>query len=243
VHLAGRNVASSRWTLAEKARLTDSRVRGTRFVARALAGLERSPRVLVAASAIGFYGDRGDSELDEDSPPGQGFLAGLCREWEAACEPARRAGLRVVILRIGVVLSPAGGALARMLFPFLMGLGGKLADGSQFMSWISRHDLVRVIRYVLDRPGVDGVVNAVAPEPLTNAAFTRTLARVLRRPAPFTVPAAAIRVLWGDMGNETLLASARVFPRRLQSMGFEFEHPDVERALRFELDRPASMDR
>lgn len=208
-------------------------------MAQTLAKLERPPGLFVAASAIGYYGDRGGTELDENSPPGPGFLASMCRDWEAACEPAERAGLRVVKLRIGVVLSRAGGALPRMLFPFRIGLGGKLAAGRQYMSWISRHDLVRVIRYVLDEHKIDGVVNAVAPEPLTNVAFTRTLARVLRRPAPFAVPAAAIRLMWGEMGKEVLLASARVFPRRLERLGFEFHHPGLEQALRFELDRPA----
>lgn len=239
VHLAGRNIASSRWTEAERSRLAESRIGGTRFMARTLAGLERPPGLFLAASAIGYYGDRGDAELDESSPPGEGFLAGLCRDWEAACEPAERAGLRVVKLRIGVVLSRAGGALPRMLSPFLMGLGGKLGDGRQYMSWISRHDLVRVIRFVVGDPSVGGAVNAVAPGSLTNAEFTRTLARVLRRPAPFTVPAAAIRVFWGAMGRETLLASARVLPRRLEEAGFEFRHAGIEQALRFELDRPA----
>jgi uncharacterized protein (TIGR01777 family) len=191
----------------------------------------------VAASAVGYYGDCGETELDENSPSGAGFLAEMCRDWEAACEPAERAGVRVVKLRIGVVLSRAGGALPRMLLPFRIGLGGRLAGGQQYMSWISRHDLIRVIRRVLDSRQIDGAVNAVAPGPITNAAFSRTLARVLRRPAPFVVPAAAIRLLWGEMGKETLLASTRVVPGKLERLGFEFHHPALEQALRFELDR------
>jgi uncharacterized protein (TIGR01777 family) len=221
VHLAGENVAAGRWSLARKERIRSSRVEGTRLIAEALAGLDRPPPVWVNASAIGFYGDRGDERLDETSAPGDGFLAETCVAWEAATAAARAAGVRVVLLRIGIVLDAKGGALARMLTPFRWGLGGRLGHGRQFMSWITLDDLVGVLRRALVDGGLEGAVNAVAPRPVTNAEFTRTLGRVLRRPTLLPAPALAIRLLLGEMGQELLLAGARVRSAELERCGFE----------------------
>jgi len=235
IHLAGENIAAGRWSAERRRRIRESRVRGTALVAGALAGLARRPRVLVNASAIGYYGDRGEEILDEQSGPGAGFLPETCVAWEEATAAAERAGLRVVKLRIGVVLAAEGGALARMVPLFRAGLGGALGRGQQFMSWISREDLLRVIERALSDEGLSGPINAVAPTPVRNVAFTRVLARVLGRPALFPAPAAAIRLLLGEMGQDLLLASARVVPRRLEQAGFRHQHPDLESALRSEL--------
>jgi hypothetical protein len=232
VHLAGENIAEGRWTAVKKARIRDSRVEGTRLLAEALARCSQPPRALVAASAIGFYGDRGDEELDETSAPGAGFLAEVCRAWEAAAEPAIDGGIRVVHLRIGMVLSADGGALAKMMPLFRAGLGGRLGHGRQSMSWIAIDDLVEAVGHAIAHEGCAGPVNAVAPQPVTNRQFTQTLARVLRRPAWFPAPAFALRILLGEMADELLLASARVYPRRLEAQGFVFGHPDLEGALR-----------
>jgi uncharacterized protein (TIGR01777 family) len=231
VHLAGENIASARWSASQKERIRASRVEGTRLVADALAGLTRRPRVLVNASAIGYYGDRGDEVLDEDSTPGSGFLAETCAAWEAATGAAQAVGLRVVLLRIGIVLSEAGGALGRMLTPFRLGLGGRVGDGRQFMSWIALDDLVGIIRRAVLDESLAGPVNAVAPRPVRNAAFTRALGRALRRPTPLPVPAWAIRLLLGEMGEALLLAGACVVPRKLERAGFVFRHADLESAL------------
>jgi len=235
VHLAGENIASGRWTASRKARLTESRVAGTTLLTETLAGLSRTPPVLVSASAIGFYGDRGDEPLDENSAAGRGFLPQLATAWEASTEPAERAGIRVVKLRIGVVLSPKGGALAKMLPPFRLGLGGRLGGGRQIMSWIALADLVRAMRFAIVTPALSGAVNATAPGPVSNAEFTRTLARVLRRPAVFPIPAFVLRALFGELADEVLLAGMKVLPRRLEEAGFPFEHRELEEALRFEL--------
>ncbi len=235
VHLAGENIAAGRWTAASKERIRASRVAGTRLIAETLAQMPGPPRTLIAASAVGYYGDR-SQEVDEDSPPGEGFLAEVCRQWEAACEPARRAGVRVVNLRIGVVLSARGGALARMLPLFRLGLGGRLGSGLQAMSWISLDDVVGLIHHVLFST-LTGPVNATAPTPVSNAQFTRTLARVLRRPAVFPVPAVALRLALGEMGEALLLLGAPVLPRRALADGFTFLDPTLEAALRFELGR------
>lgn len=237
VHLAGENVGAGRWTAARRARIRESRVEGTRQIATAVAALPRPPRVLVVASAIGFYGDRGDEWLDEGSGRGSGFLAETCEAWERASAPAEAAGVRVVRLRIGVVLTPSGGALARMLLPFRLGLGGRMGSGRQFMSWVSLEDLIGVIHRSLFDDRLLGSVNAVAPEPVTQADFCRTLADVLRRPARFPVPAWVIRRALGEMGQELLLASARVRPRRLEQIEFPFAHQRVETALRSCLGR------
>ncbi len=230
VHLAGESILG-RWTKAKKARIRDSRVAPTRNLCTFLAAMEAPPRVLVAASATGFYGHRGEELLGEASPSGDGYLPEVCRQWEAATEPARSAGIRVVNLRIGMVLTSEGGALAAMRTPFRLALGGKVGDGRQYMSWISRDDLVAAIRFILESDDLDGSVNAVAPQPVTNAEFTRILGLALHRPTPFSVPAFVIRLLFGQMGRDLLLASARVEPRRLREAGFQFEHAELEAAL------------
>lgn len=232
VHLAGESIASGRWTPERKARIRDSRVRGTRVLCETLARLARPPRTLVAASAIGWYGERGDAVVDEGSAAGSGFLADVCREWEEAAAPARAAGLRVVHVRLGVVLSPAGGALAQLLPPFRLGVGGRVGDGRQWMSWIAIDDAVGAIHHALVTEGLVGPVNAVAPDAVTNRAFTATLAGVLRRPAVLPVPAAAIRLALGEMADALLLASTRVRPTRLEETGYGFRTPELAGALR-----------
>ena len=237
VHLAGESVAGGRWTEAKKRRIRSSRVDGTRGLAASLARLERPPRVLVSASAVGYYGDRGAELLREGSAPGTGFLAEVCREWEAATEPAERARIRVVQLRIGMVVARRGGALAAMLTPFRLGAGGPVGGGAQWVSWIAIDDLVAAILHALDTASLAGAVNAVAPEPVQNRELARTLGRVLGRPALLPLPAFAARLLLGQMADELLLASARVEPARLQATGFAFRHPTLEDALRHELGR------
>ena len=244
VNLAGETIAE-RWTAAHKARIRDSRIQGTRLLCDAMAHLQKRPStgsglrpaVLVNASAIGFYGDRGAERLTEDSPPGTGFLAETCREWEAATAAAAQAGVRVVYLRTGVVLSARGGALAKMLPPFRLGLGGRIGSGTQFMSWIALDDLVGIVRHALATPTLAGPVNAVAPNPVTNQEFTTTLGKVLGRPTPFPVPAFAMRLAFGQMADELLLGSARVEPQRLAASGYSFRFPDLEAALRHVLHR------
>jgi len=237
VHLAGENIAGGRWTAEKKARIRDSRVVGTRLLCEALAAMARPPKVLVAASAIGFYGDRGNDPVDEDSAPGAGFLADVCREWEAATAPAAAAGIRVVNLRLGVVLSGAGGALATMLTPFKLGLGGPVGGGRQYMSWIAIDDVADAVLFALTTPSLSGPVNAVSPGVVTNAEFTATLAKVLSRPAVVPMPAVAVRLLLGEMGEELLLASTRVAPQRLEAADFHFRFPTLEPALRHVLGR------
>lgn len=231
VHLAGENVGK-RWTAEVKRRIRESRVRGTSLLAGTLAALPRPPRVLVSASAIGYYGDRGEETLTEGSGAGDDFLAEVGEAWEAAAEPAARAGIRVVLPRTGVVLTPEGGALERMLPVFRLGLGGRLGDGRQWMSWVSLPDVVRAFSYAVDTDSLSGPVNVVAPEPVTNAEFTRTLGRVLGRPTPAFVPRTALRLAFGEMADATLLASQRVLPARLLEAGFRFRHPSLEGALR-----------
>jgi len=239
VHLAGENIAAGRWNAARKKLILESRVEGTRLLAEALARVEEGPRVLVSASAIGFYGDRGDDWLAEDSPRGEGFLAEVCAAWEAAADPARNAGIRVVHPRIGVVLSPDGGALAKMLLPFKLGLGGPIGSGRNWMSWISIDDLVGVIRHTIDTASLEGPVNAVAPEPETFVDFARTLGRVLSRPAFLPMPALAARLALGQMADELLLASTRVKATKVMSAGFTFRHAALESAFRAVLGKPA----
>jgi len=239
VNLAGENIAG-RWSERKKARILDSRVRSTRLLSESLAHLTTPPKVLVSASAAGFYGDRGDELLKEESASGAMFLSEVCRQWEAATEPAARAGLRVVVLRIGVVLSAAGGALARMLPPFKMGVGGRIGSGRQYMSWIAIDDLLGAIVHVLTTEALRGPVNAVAPCPVTNLEFTKTLGRVLKRPTVFPLPAFAARLAFGEMAQELLLASTRMEPARLLATGYKFRNPDLETALRRLLtSRPA----
>ena len=239
VHLAGENVGT-RWTAARKRRIKESRISGTRLLSQTIAQLRRPPRVLISASAVGIYGRRGDEILTEDSAtgdPSSNFLVSVSREWEAAADPARAAGVRVVHPRFGVVLSRAGGALGKMLLPFRLGLGGRVGPGTQWMSWISIDDAVGAIQYALETDSLDGPVNATAPNPVTNGDFTRTLGRVLRRPTPFTVPAGALRLALGEMAEETLLASTRVLPARLLHSGYQFQHPHIEAALRHVLGK------
>ncbi len=236
VHLAGENVIG-RWTPEKKAQIRDSRVNGTRVLAESLARLARPPRAMVCASAVGYYGDRGEERLQEDSPAGSGFLADVCREWETATRPAVQQGIRVVNLRLGMVLSPHGGALAKMLPPFRLGLGGCLGSGRQYLSWIALDDLVEVIAFALTAPNLRGPVNAVAPTPVTNREFTKTLGRILGRPTLCPVPAFAARLVFGEMAQELLLASARVIPAALLASGFAFRHPDLDGALRHLMGR------
>ena len=237
VHLAGEGIAAGRWTAARKARICDSRVNGTRVLCEALAGTTTPPRVLLAASAVGFYGDRGDELLDESAALGQGFLSDTCQKWEAEADPARARGIRVVHLRIGIVLSPSGGALAKMLPPFMLGVGGVLGSGQQFMSWIAIDDLIGIMLHALTNDGLAGAVNAVAPRAVTNREFTKALGHVLRRPTVFPVPAFAARLAFGEMADALLLASTRVQPARLMAEGFEYAYPELEGALRHVLGR------
>jgi len=236
IHLAGEAVAEGRWTTEKKQRIRDSRVAGTRLIAEAIARVEPRPRVFVSASAIGFYGNRADEILDETSAPGTGFLAGVCREWEAAGTAARGAGVRTVHPRIGIVLSTEGGALAKLLTPFRLGAGGQLGDGKQFMSWIALDDMIAGLVFALENESVAGAVNFVAPNPVTNAEFTHTLGGVLQRPTLFTVPKFAARLAFGEMADAVLLAGQRVMPERLQQAGYEFKYTQLEAALRHLLD-------
>ena len=231
VHLAGENIAGGRWTPARKARIRDSRVEGTRRLSEALAGTPVPPRVLVSASAIGLYGDRGDDALDEDALPGRGFLPEVCQAWEDAVAPAKARGIRVVHLRIGIVLSPAGGALGQMLLPFKLGVGGVIGPGTQHMSWIALDDLLGVVLHALTTDGLSGPVNAVTPNPVANREFTKTLGRVLGRPTIFPMPGFVARLVFGEMADALLLASTRVVPRRLAETGFQFQYPTLEGAL------------
>lgn len=237
IHLAGENIASARWTEARRAKIRRSRVEGTQRLCESLGPLARPPRVLVSASAIGFYGDRGDETLSEDSPPGRGFLPDVCCAWEAATKPAAQLGVRVVPLRFGMILTPNGGALKQMLLPFRLGVGGKIGSGAQFMSWIALDDALGAILHALVTESLQGPVNAVAPMPVTNAEFTRTLARVLSRPALAPLPAFAARLAFGELADALLLASARVVPTRLQASGYRFQFPGLEGALRHLLVR------
>jgi uncharacterized protein (TIGR01777 family) len=231
IHLGGANLAGHRWTAAWKREIRLSRVDSTRALARALVALPQPPHTLLVASAVGIYGDRGDELLDENSQVGKGFLADVCQEWEAATEPARQAGIRVVHLRFGVVLHPATGALAKMLPLFRLGLGGRLGSGRQWMSWITLVDAVSAILFALDTASLDGPVNLAAPEPVTNTEFTRALSRAVHRPAILPAPAFALRLALGQMADEALLASARAVPFRLLSAGFQFAHPTIDSAL------------
>jgi uncharacterized protein (TIGR01777 family) len=240
VHLAGESIAAGRWNETRKRRILDSRVLGTRLLAETLARLAKPPRVLVSASAIGFYGDRGDEPLQESSKPGDGFLARVCQEWEAAVEPAAARGIRVVRPRIGIVLGAAGGALPKMRTPFLLGAGGPIGDGRQWMSWISLDDLLGVLGSAVFDERLRGPINAVAPGAVRNADFAAVLGRVLGRPAFLPLPALAVRALMGEMGRELLLASQLVRPAALEAAGFRFRHADLESALRFELGRFAA---
>ena len=237
VHLAGDSIMGLRWTTEKKRRIRESRTTATRLLVQTLIRLPQPPAVLVCASAIGYYGSRGDEVLTEESRPGTGFLADVAREWEAATAPAIARGIRVVNLRLGVVLSAGGGALAKILTPFRLGLGGVIGDGAQWMSWIALDDTIGAIVHALTTDSLRGPVNAVAPAPVTNAEFTRTLGRVLGRPTLVPLPAFAARLALGEMADELLLASQRVVPARLQASGYAFRHPTLEGAFRAALAR------
>ena len=243
VHLAGENIATGRWNPAKKRRIRDSRVQGTRLLCDALAQLVEPPKVLVSASAIGYYGDRGDRIMREENRPGRDFLAEVCRDWEAATAPAEERGLRVVHLRIGVVLTPDGGALHQMLMPFKLGAGGLIGHGQQYMSWIALDDVVGVIEHALTTDSLRGPVNAVSPHPVTNQEFTQTLGRVLKRPtiAPGFFAAFGARAQYGgEMVEALMLSSTRVEPVRLGGSGYEFRFPDLDGALRHLLGKAAA---
>src|ERR1051326_7385265 len=231
IHLAGENIAGGRWTVARKRRVLESRRTGTRLLAEAMARAPEGPRVLVSASAIGVYGDRGEEPLTEESPLGRGFLPDVARAWEAATGPAEGAGIRVVKTRTGLVLTPAGALLQRLLVPFRLGLGGRVGTGAQWMSWISVDDLIGAYHHALTRDTLVGPVNAVASAPVTNGEFTRTLAAALHRPALFAVPAGVLRLALGELADEAVLASTRVVPGALTATGYRFRHPSLEAAL------------
>ena len=236
VHLAGENIASDRWNEAKKNRIRSSREDGTRLLAQVLAELQTPPGVLISASAIGYYGNRGEEILNEESPPGADFLAETCIAWENAARPAADAGVRTVYVRIGIVLSADGGALAKMLFPFKMGVGGVIGSGDQYMSWISLSDLAGIINHALNTETLEGPVNAVSPAPVTNREFTKTLGGALSRPTLFPMPAFAARLAFGEMADALLLSSTRVLPARLQETGYVFQHPELDGALRHVLN-------
>lgn len=232
VHLAGESIAEGRWTAEKKARIRRSRVEGTKLLADAICRSARPPRVLVCASAVGYYGDRSDETLTEESPPGKGFLADVCREWEKAADPAAARDVRVVHLRTGVVLSRKGGALAKMLLPFRIGVGGKIGSGTQYMSWIHIDDFTAIAAHALETDSLRGPVNTVSPNPVRNDEFTKALGKVLSRPTLIPLPAFAAELALGEVARELLLASQRVIPAKLLSRGFEFQFPEIEGALR-----------
>jgi uncharacterized protein (TIGR01777 family) len=232
VHLAGENVSEGRWTDEKKQRIRESRVKGTTLISETIASLTPRPHVLVSASATGFYGNRGAEMLTEASASGDDFLASVSREWELATRAAAAAGVRVVNLRFGVVLDKEGGALAKMLTPFRLGMGGRLGDGKQFMSWIALDDVVGVINHALEDEKMSGAVNVVSPSPVTNEEFTKALGSALSRPTIFPAPAFALRLAFGEMADALLLSSARVEPAKLLSAGYKFQYPDLDNALR-----------
>jgi len=237
VNLAGENIASGRWTAKKKLGIRESRIQSTQLLAQTLSRLFDPPKVFISVSATGYYGNRGDEKLDEDSDAGKGFLPQLCQEWEAATQAAVVRGIRVVIPRFGMVLSAKGGSLPLMLPIFRFGIGGRIGSGQQYMSWVAIEDCVGVIQYALDNEFLHGPVNTVSPNPVTNREFTRTLASVLSKPAWFALPSFAARAALGEMADEVLLASARVIPARLLESGFRFQHPELEGALRHALQK------
>jgi uncharacterized protein (TIGR01777 family) len=232
VNLAGANIGGKRWSAARKEELRSSRVNATSSLLDALAKLHKPPQVFISASAIGYYGNRGDEQLTESSGPGNDFLAGLSRDWEAQAMRAESLGIRTVLARFGIILAAHGGALPRMLLPFRLGLGGRLGTGRQWMSWVALEEVVFIMLYILTQSGLHGPVNVVAPNPVSNSEFTRTLARVLHRPAIFPAPAFALRLVLGEMADGLLLASQRVSPARLNGAAYTFRYPYLELALR-----------
>jgi uncharacterized protein (TIGR01777 family) len=238
IHLAGASIAGHRWTAAWKSELRDSRVTATRNLVASLRQLHRPPQIFIAASAIGFYGNRGDEELTESSTPGTDFLAQLTRDWEAESARAAELGARVVILRFGVILAKEGGALPRMALPFRLGVGGKIGSGRQWISWVTLEEVVAIIRFGLETNLLSGPANAISPNPVRNAEFAATLGRVLRRPAIFPTPSFALRLALGEVADSLLLASQKVRPTKLQRLGYRFLYPDLEPALASVLKRP-----
>lgn len=231
IHLAGESIVG-RWSTEKKEKIRDSRVNGTRHVAEALAQAKNKPHVFICSSAIGYYGNRGDEVLKENSAPGSGFLPDLCRDWEAATQSAIKAGIRTVQIRTGIVLSPKGGALGAMLTPFKLGVGGRIGDGRQWMSWIDVEDMVGAIHHILKGDLVQGPVNMVAPKPVTNSEFTKTLGSVLSRPTIFPVPEFVVKTAFGEMGETVLLGSQRVEPAKLVSTGYPFRFRDLRESLK-----------
>lgn len=232
VHLAGESIAARRWSESQKSLIMRSRVEGTRLIGRTLQQLKQPPRVFLSASAVGCYGDRGSEKLTEDSIPGNGFLSEVCTAWEAAAQDTCPHQSRLVIMRIGVVLGRDGGALSKMLLPFQLGVGGRVGTGRQFVSWVGLQDACRAILFCITENAMRGPVNIAGPTAVTNGEFTKTLARVLHRPCRLPMPAAIIRLIFGQLGEEALLAGNRALPRQLQENGFSFSHPTVEEALR-----------
>ena len=232
IHLAGDSIAEGRWNAAKKISIRDSRVKPTRLLAETLAGLSKPPKVFIVASASGYYGDRGDEVLGEQSEPGAMFLSRICREWEEATNPASEAGIRVVNLRFGVILSTKGGGLAKMLLPFKMGVGGRIGSGNQYWSWIAIEDVVGVINHAIRTDALQGPVNVSTPNPVSNKEFTKTLGKILKRPALFPMPTFAARAAFGEMADELLLCSFRMEPAKLIATGYVFLFPDLESALR-----------
>jgi uncharacterized protein len=232
INLAGENIAGGRWTDELKRKIHDSRVNGTRLLSEAIAKLNQRPSVFLCASATGFYGDRGNEILDEQSETGHGFLAGVCSEWEQATGPAVQAGVRTVTLRFGPILSRDGGMLAKLLTPFKMGMGGKVGSGKQYISWVAIDDAVNAIKLTLHNESLRGPLNIVSPTPVTNEEFTKTLGHVLSRPTALAMPAFAVRLAFGEMADEMLLTSQRVIPKKLNEAGYEFQQPELEGAFR-----------
>ncbi len=235
INLSGENISSGRWTADKKRRILASRVQSTQTLCRALSEINSPPGVFINTSATGYYGDRGDVEVTESSPRGTGFLADVCDQWEAAVAELDRPDIRKVRLRLGVVLSPKGGALGKMLGPFKFGLGGVIGSGNQYISWIGIDDLVKVFEYALNTASLQGAVNAVTPTPVTNREFTKALGKVLHRPTFFAMPKFLAQLAFGEMANETILCSTRVAPKKLLDSGFAFSYPELEGCLSHEL--------
>lgn len=231
VHLAGEGIAEGRWNEAKKKRIRESRVHSTKLLAKALTEQEKTPTAFVVASAIGYYGDRGDEVLTEESNAGSGFLADVCQEWEAAADPAREAGIRTAHIRTGLVLAKEGGALPSMLTPFKFGVGGVIGSGDQYWSWISIEDIARIFQFAVEDESVSGPVNGTAPQPVTNREFTKTLGKVISRPTVLPLPGFAAKIVLGEMAEALILASSRVLPEQADKHEFKFSHPDLEQAL------------
>jgi uncharacterized protein (TIGR01777 family) len=232
VHLAGESIASGRWTEEKKKKIRESRVKGTELLSSTLARLSKPPSTFISASAIGFYGNRGDELLTEDSGPGDGFLSEVCIAWEKATGPAEAKGIRTIHSRFGIILDEKGGALEKMLTPFSMGVGGRVGSGQQWMSWIALEDVIKALRFLIDHPGIKGPVNFTAPGPVTNIEFTEALGNALSRPTLFSIPAFAARMAFGEMADALLLSSAKVEPRRLKENGYQFKHSELSSALK-----------